>query len=69
MDIAGVIALYTQLTSLGIETWLDGGWGVDALLGEQTRPHSDVDIVVQQQDVLGLREHLERQGYHDVPAR
>jgi lincosamide nucleotidyltransferase A/C/D/E len=27
--------------------WLDGGWGVDALLGEVTRPHEDVDLVVE----------------------
>jgi lincosamide nucleotidyltransferase A/C/D/E len=27
--------------------WLDGGWGVDALLGEQTREHDDVDLVVE----------------------
>src|SRR3990167_7415680 len=66
MNSTDVIALYTQLNRLGIEVWLDGGWGVDALLGEQTRPHSDVDIVIQQQDVPKLRELLERQGYQDV---
>jgi lincosamide nucleotidyltransferase A/C/D/E len=26
----------------GIEVWLDGGWAVDALLGEQTRPENIV---------------------------
>ncbi len=31
----------------GLRVWLDGGWGVDALLGEQTRAHDDVDIVVE----------------------
>jgi lincosamide nucleotidyltransferase A/C/D/E len=67
MNIADVIDLYIQLHSLGIEVWLDGGWGVDALLGEQTRPHGDVDIVVQQKDVPKLRELLEMQGYKDVP--
>lgn len=24
--------------------WLEGGWGVDALVGRQTRPHRDLDI-------------------------
>lgn len=24
--------------------WLDGGWGVDALYGKQTREHRDIDI-------------------------
>jgi len=67
MNIADVIGLYIQLNNLGIEIWLDGGWGVDALLGEQTRPHDDVDIVIQQKDVPKLRELLEMQGYKDVP--
>ena len=31
---------------LGIEVWIDGGWGVDALLGECTRPHQDLDIII-----------------------
>jgi lincosamide nucleotidyltransferase A/C/D/E len=29
-----------------MQVWLDGGWGVDALLGEQTRGHEDLDFVV-----------------------
>jgi len=67
MNTADVIDLYTQLNNLRIEIWLDGGWGVDALLGEQTRPHADVDIVIQHKDVPKLRELLEMQGYKDVP--
>ena len=31
---------------LNIEVWLDGGWGVDALLGQQTRSHNDIDIFI-----------------------
>ena len=66
MTAADVIDLYAQLTDLGIQIWIDGGWGVDALLGEQTRPHGDLDIVIQQKDVPRLRELLEPQGYRDV---
>lgn len=29
----------------GVRAWVAGGWGVDALLGEQTRPHLDLDLV------------------------
>lgn len=25
---------------------VDGGWGIDALLGEQTRPHGDLDLAI-----------------------
>jgi lincosamide nucleotidyltransferase A/C/D/E len=29
--------------------WVDGGWCVDALIGHQTRPHSDLDIAIEAQ--------------------
>ena len=38
-----VIELYNALNQVQISIWIDGGWGVDALLGEQTRAHKDVD--------------------------
>lgn len=33
--------------SHGIQVWLDGGWGVDALLGRQTRNHNDIDLFIE----------------------
>ncbi len=62
-----VVGLYNTLTNLGMKVWLDGGWGVDALLGRQTRPHDDVDIVIEQKNVPKLRELLGKQGYTNVP--
>ena len=50
-----------------IEVTLDGGWGVDALLGEQSRTHADLDIVIPYKEVKLLRALLEAQGYTDVP--
>jgi lincosamide nucleotidyltransferase A/C/D/E len=35
-----------RLEDAGITAWVDGGWGVDALLGRQTRPHEDLDLVI-----------------------
>ncbi|GAB2829846.1 nucleotidyltransferase domain-containing protein [Lentzea nigeriaca] len=29
----------------GHDVWIGGGWGVDALVGEQTRPHDDLDLM------------------------
>lgn len=49
-----------------IRVWLDGGWGVDALLGEQTRPHADLDIFMDAGDVSRMRGLLESRGYADV---
>jgi len=66
MIAADVISLYTELENLGITIWIDGGWGVDALLGEQTRPHRDLDIAIQQEDVPRLRQLLQARGYEDI---
>ncbi|MGH2588515.1 MAG: nucleotidyltransferase domain-containing protein [Dehalococcoidia bacterium] len=34
------------LGRLRIRFWLRGGWAVDFMLGEITRPHADIDLVV-----------------------
>jgi lincosamide nucleotidyltransferase A/C/D/E len=51
MEPSVLIGLLRLLDSASIDTWLDGGWGVDALLHEQTRPHKDMDVVVRVSDV------------------
>jgi lincosamide nucleotidyltransferase A/C/D/E len=58
-----VVRIYQQLLSHGIEVWLTGGWGIDALLGEQTRPHKDLDLIMLVDDVVRMRELLSREGY------
>ena len=67
MPIDAVLDLLRTARALGIDVWLDGGWGVDALVGRVTRTHADVDIVVAQRDAVVLRDHLERRGFRDVP--
>lgn len=62
-----VISFYEEAEALGIPVWLDGGWGVDALLGEVSRNHDDLDIVVQEKDLKTLVEYLKSKGYTDVP--
>jgi lincosamide nucleotidyltransferase A/C/D/E len=61
-----LLSFYNDLENLGIKIWIDGGWGVDALLGKQTRLHEDLDIAIQQKDIPKLREFLEAQGYKDA---
>ncbi|MBN1936461.1 MAG: nucleotidyltransferase family protein [Anaerolineae bacterium] len=62
-----VIEFVQLLNQHHIDLYIDGGWGVDALLGEQTRSHADLDIAVQHQDVAQIRALLEVRGYQDVP--
>jgi lincosamide nucleotidyltransferase A/C/D/E len=62
-----VVELMQLFNQQSIDVVVDGGWGVDALLGEQTRSHADVDIALQHKDVPKLRALLEARGYKDVP--
>lgn len=39
-----VPAVLAALDEEGIRAWLIGGWGIDALLGRQTRRHLDLDL-------------------------
>ena len=67
MTASDLIEIVQLLTQNDIEVIIDGGWGVDALLGEQTRPHEDLDLAVQHKDVPKIRDLLEARGYQDVP--
>lgn len=67
MTASDVLALYRGLEARGIKIWIDGGWGVDALLGTQTRPHADLDIVIQEKDLASMRSFLEAEGFRDAP--
>lgn len=62
----GCLALHDLFHSHGITVWVDGGWGVDALLGRHTRPHRDLDIALRHSDVPKLRALLGERSYQDV---
>jgi len=58
-----LITLLDLFEAHGIVVWLDGGWGIDALLGSQTRTHKDVDIVLALSDVATLQKILAERGF------
>lgn len=53
-----VTDIYTLLDKNNVKIWIDGGWGVDALIGKQTRAHKDLDIAVSKKDIAKLRKLL-----------
>lgn len=55
--------LYELLRLRGIRLWVMGGWGVDALLGEQTREHHDLDVLVIGEDLPVLGELFGEHGF------
>ena len=63
-DVLGFLRL---TKSLGVDIWIDGGWAVDACLGEQTRRHADLDIVIAQSDLETVVIELRVRGWKDVP--
>ena len=51
MPASTLIELLQILDGEAIDVWLDGGWGVDALLGHQSRKHRDVDVIMREADI------------------
>ena len=63
MTAQSVVDLLRLLESAGIEVWLDGGWAVDAALGEETRSHKDLDIILRVSDLPRLQQTLGSVGF------
>jgi lincosamide nucleotidyltransferase A/C/D/E len=76
MDARSAVKILTCVGSWGVAPWVSGGWGIDALLGTQTRQHADLDLVVARPDCGVIQAALEPLGFvHDtwvepgLPAR
>ncbi|MFG2056438.1 GNAT family N-acetyltransferase [Micromonospora sp. NPDC048930] len=52
-----------RLAAAGCPAWISGGWGVDALVGEQTRPHRDLDLAVPAEHESAALRTLAQLGY------
>ncbi|MEK7081134.1 MAG: aminoglycoside nucleotidyltransferase [Patescibacteria group bacterium] len=66
MNARDVVDIYIKLENLGVKIWIDGGWSVDALLGEKIREHQDLDIAINQKDVISLLKFLKTEGYKEI---
>jgi lincosamide nucleotidyltransferase A/C/D/E len=58
---AQAVDLCEALEGAGVRYWVIGGWGVDALLGRETRPHKDLDILAVRDDLAQLRGMFEQE--------
>jgi lincosamide nucleotidyltransferase A/C/D/E len=58
-----VVEILTWLEQHEINVWLNGGWGVDALLGHQTREHEDLDITLSAADRAAYTTAMEAAGF------
>jgi lincosamide nucleotidyltransferase A/C/D/E len=57
-----------RLDRAGVPVWLDGGWGVDALVGRQTRVHGDLDLALARGDLDRACRALAAVGFHHDAA-
>jgi lincosamide nucleotidyltransferase A/C/D/E len=57
------LSLYAMFLQHHIRCWVTGGWGVDALLGHETRPHHDLDLLVSFDDLGQVQDLLAEQGF------
>jgi lincosamide nucleotidyltransferase A/C/D/E len=62
-----VLQVLDRLEAAGIDACLDGGWGVDGLIGRETRAHSDLDLVVQREDLAAAEAVLVHAGFAQAP--
>jgi lincosamide nucleotidyltransferase A/C/D/E len=76
LDTSDVLVVLDQLDRVGLVVWLDGGGGVDALLGFRSRPHRDLDLVVArdncaaaQQALAGIAFQSDLTAVPGLPAR
>ena len=60
---ADVLMVLDRLEEAGLVVWLDGGWGVDALLGLQSRPHQDLDLAIARDDLPVAQAALAAVGF------
>jgi lincosamide nucleotidyltransferase A/C/D/E len=63
-----VIRVVDGLHLSGIQLVVAGGWGVDALVGQQTRAHHNLDIVVDHDQSKSALEALLALGYDHITA-
>jgi lincosamide nucleotidyltransferase A/C/D/E len=66
MNEANVLAALDTLNQAGAKAWVAGGWGIDALLGERTRRHDDLDLAIRSEDQDRVIAALGRLGFELV---
>ena len=56
--------LQALLSDASFRWWIAGGWALDLFLGEQKRPHFDIDVVIARRDQGAAQQHLAKWDFH-----
>jgi len=63
MEATDVLDVLAVLAEDGVPVVVDGGWGIDALLGAQHRDHDDLDLAVAEEHLDAARTSLAEAGF------
>ncbi|WP_414150550.1 nucleotidyltransferase domain-containing protein [Acetobacterium carbinolicum] len=58
-----LIEVLNLLGSLKMRYWIEGGWGVDILIGQENREHRDIDVDFDAEFTEVLLDALKRKGF------
>jgi lincosamide nucleotidyltransferase A/C/D/E len=58
-----VVRIFRLLEEGGVPAWVEGGWGVDALLKRETRAHRDIDVIVPLDHLAAAESELGKVGF------
>jgi lincosamide nucleotidyltransferase A/C/D/E len=62
-----VLEIFAALEGAGARLWLAGGWAADAVVGRQTRPHRDLDLLFDQAGEPAVLAVLAARGFAAIP--
>jgi len=63
---ADAVEIISYAEDNGIGIWLDGGWGVDALLEMETRAHNDIDLFVEKINSEKFIDIIKEKGFAET---
>jgi hypothetical protein len=63
LDLPTLVAVHRLLADHGLQYMIYGGWGLDIICGEQSRPHGDLDLFLWRRDYHRLRSLLTSQAF------
>ncbi|WP_199854624.1 nucleotidyltransferase domain-containing protein [Streptomyces dioscori] len=69
MTAADVLSVLTVLRAAAVDVWVGGGWGIDALVGEQTREHRDLDLMHREDQEQAVGAALGAAGFAETLDR
>ncbi|MGC1212338.1 MAG: hypothetical protein WA890_13850 [Micromonospora sp.] len=71
VDLSTVVSVHRLLTDHGLQYLIYGGWGLDIICGDQSRPHGDLDLFFWRRDYQRLRSLLTAQAFtvYELPGR